>query len=407
MTTPPGLLREATWAMISRHVDYIMYHGSGALRPPLVGFEAYSCIDLESEPVLGDILTNVVKPLGPMLKRLPERPHDTAIYESFASCIFAGRGAWGWGREWPTGMLMYRANLAPATLYCDHVARGDLKDVKVLFMPHCDVLIASVADEIRKFQSRGGIVVADEHLAPGITPDIVIPEIVYQRYVGAKKFNAQYKQAAAQLLKKLVPHYRPFVTADPEFLTFPRQYKDADYLFVVNDKRTYGGDFGVWRQVMEVGLPHSGKVTVDRPAAAVYELSRGGRVKFDSAKNATSVDLDFKTNDGRLLLFLDSPIERVGLEVPEYATAGEEFTVTATVYDASGKAVPALLPVELIITAPDGRKLDGVGFECAVDGVLKKVCRLALNDKPGVWKIRFTDRASGLTSTTEFTVRGR
>ena len=51
--------------------------------------------------------------------------------------------------------------------------------------------------------------------------------------------------------------------------------------------------------------------------------------------------------------------------------------------------------------------VDGAGFECAIDGVLKKVCRLALNDKPGVWKIRFTDRASGLTSTTEFTVKER
>ena len=407
MTTPPGLLREATWAMIARHVDYIMYHGSGALLPPLVGFEAYSCINLESHQVLGDILNNVVKPLGPMLKRLPERPHDTAIYESFASCIFAGRGAWGWGREWPTGMLMYRANLAPATLYCDHVARGDLKDVKVLFMPHCDVLIASVADEIRKFQARGGIVVADQHLASGITPDIVIPEIAFNRNVGAKKFNAAYKQAAAKLLEKLAPHYRPFATADPEFLTFPRKYRDADYLFVVNDKRTYGGDFGVWRQVMEVGLPHSGKVAVARHSAAVYELSRGGKVNFDSAKNATSVKLDFKTNDGRLLLFLDSPIESVKLDVPEQVTAGQGFTVTATVRDASGKAVPALLPVKLEITGPDGRKLDGVGYECAVDGVLRKNCRLALNEKPGKWSVRFTDRASGLSETAKFTVRER
>ena len=56
---------------------------------------------------------------------------------------------------------------------------------------------------------------------------------------------------------------------------------------------------------------------------------------------------------------------------------------------------------------PAGRKLDGTGFECAVDGVLEKTCRLARNDTPGVWSVRFTDRASGLSASKKFTVKGR
>ena len=109
-------------------------------------------------------------------------------------------------------MLMYRANLAPVTLYDESILNDGLKNIKVLFMPHCDVLIASVAGEIRKFQARGGIVVADQHLASGITPDIVIPEIAFNRNVGAKKFNAQYKVAGARLARYIsipVGHSRP------------------------------------------------------------------------------------------------------------------------------------------------------------------------------------------------------
>jgi len=353
------------------------------------------------------VLNKVVKPLGPMLKRLPERDKDTGIYESFAASIFAQRGGWGWGREWPTGMLMYRANLNPLTVYDESIMRGDLDQLKVLFIPHGDVISKSCADRIVAFQQRGGIVVADEHLAPGITPDIVIPEIVFNRDEGAKKFNLAYKLAAATLLKKLSGHYRPFVTADPEFFTVPRRYKDTDYLFVINDKRAFGGQFGKWRQVMEVGKPHSGTVTIRRDAAAVYELSRGGKVPFTRNGGEIGVELKYATNDGRLLMLLDSPIGDLRVEGPSELTPGDKFSIKLEVLDIQGKAVPALLPVEVRITDPEGRVLDGSGFECAADGKFEKEYFISVNDLAGRWKITCKDRASGLTVTKEFTVKER
>ena len=405
LTTPPGLLREATWAMISRHVDSIMFYGCGSLLTPDFMYTGLRFIDPESAPALAEVLNNVVKPLGPMLKRLPERPKDTGIYESFAASIFAQRGGWGWGREWPTGMLMYRANLNPLTVYDESIMRGDLDKLKVLFIPHGDVITESCAEKIAEFQKRGGIVVADEHLAPGITPDIVIPEIVFNRDAGAKKFNQAYKQAAAALLRKLAGHYRPFVTADPEFFVVPRQYKDTDYLFVINDKRAFGGQFGKWRQVMEVGKPHSGNVTIRRDAAAVYELSRGGKVAFKRIDGGIVVALKSATNDGRLLMLLDSPIGDLRIEAPTELKRGDGFAVKLEVLDVRGRTVPALLPVEVRITDPEGRTLDGSGFECAVDGKFAKEYFISVNDRAGRWKIVCKDRASGLTAVREFTVK--
>ena len=405
LTTPPGLLREATWAMISRHVDSIMYYGCGSLLTPDFMYTGLRFINPESAPALAEVLNNVVKPLGPMLKRLPERDKDTGIYESFAASIFAQRGGWGWGREWPTGMLMYRANLNPLTVYDESIADGALDKLKVLFIPHGDVITRSCAEKIAEFQARGGIVVADEHLAPGITPDIVIPEIVFKRDEGAKKFNLAYKQAAATLLKKLGPHYRPFVSADPEFFTVPRKYHDTDYLFVINDKRAFGGQFGKWRQVMEVGKPHTGSVTIRRDAAAVYELSRGGKVNFRRVDGGISVTLKYATNDGRLLMLLDSPISDLRVEAPTELKPGEKFTVKLEVLNEQGNAVPALLPVEVRITDPRGRVLDGSGFECAAGGKFEKEYFISVNDLAGRWKITCRDRASGLTATREFTVK--
>ena len=406
MTTPPGLLREATWAMLARHVDSIMYYGAGALTPPNFMFTGLRFIDPASQKALAEIFNGVVKPIGKMLRQLPEREADTAIYESFAACLFAGRGGWGWGREWPSGMLLFRANLAPKTLYDESILAGGLKNVKVLFMPHCDVLTASVAREIEKFQSRGGIVVADRNLAPGITPDIVIGEVNFRPKSGARRFKMDYKRAAAELLEKLHGFYTPFVSADPEFLTFPRKWKSTDYIFVVNDMRAYGGNFGAWRQVMEKGQPHRGDVLVRRKAGAVYELSRGGKVGFTKTHDGVRCSLDFATNDGRILMFLASPIASVGLETPRSVPPGEKLKVRVEIRDISGKAVPALLPVSFQLRRPDGKALPVV-CDCAKDGVLEREFLIPLNEQSGEWTLVVRDRASGLKAQGKFTVKGR
>ena len=404
MTTPAGLLREATWAMLSRNVDSIMYYGAGAIQPPNFMFTGLRFINAEGAKALSEIFNGVVKPLGKTLRQLPEREADTAVYESLGACLFAGRGGWGWGREWPSGMLMYRANLAPRTLYDESILNGGLKNIKVLFIPHGDVITASVAKEIEKFQSRGGIVVADRNLAPAITPDIVVDEVVFSRKAGARRFKMEYKRAAAELLEKLHGSYTPFVSADPEFLTFPRKWKNTDYLFVVNDMRTYGGDFGAWRQVMEKGMPHKGKVLVRRKAGAVYELSRGGKVPFRSTPEGTLCELDFGTNDGRILMFLDAPISSFALVAPRSATRGEKLRVRFEICGADGKPVPALLPVSFTIRPPGGGKAETV-YDCAVDGVAEREFLIPLNAPPGEWKITVRDRASGFAETRKFTVK--
>ena len=405
MTTPPGLLREATWAMLARHVDSIMYYGAGSLLPPNFLFTGLKFIDPASQRALSEIFNGVVKPLGKMLRKLPEREADTAVYEGVAACLFAGRGGWGWGRDWPSGMLMFRANLAPRALYDESIANGGLKNIKVLFMPHCDVLTASTAREIEAFQARGGIVVADRYLAPGITPDVVVPEVTYRSKSGAKRYRAESKRAAAELLEKLRGFYTPFITADPDFLTFPRKWKSTDYLFVVNDLRTYGPMFGAWRQVMEKGLPHTGDVLVRRNAVAVYELSRGGMIDFVRIADGVRCRIDFKTNDGRILMFLDSPITSVAAAAPDSVEPGGKLKVRVGIRDASGKPVPALLPVSFTLAPPDGGA--ETVYDCVEDGVLEREFLIPLNAPRGEWKLFIKDRASGKTARRTFTVKGR
>jgi hypothetical protein len=149
---------------------------------------------------------------------------------------------------------------------------------------------------------------------------------------------------------------------------------------------------------MEKGLPFAGEVTLADPEGrinAVYELSRGGEVKFSRRDGRVAVPLTYDTNDGRLLLFLPRKIASVEADV---AKAGDALSVTMTVRDASGEPVQALLPVEIRVYDAAGRELDGAGYACAKDGVCKLTVRTNLNDAHGAYRVICRDRASGLAA---------
>ena len=70
----------------------------------------------------------------------------------------------------------------------------------------------------------------------------------------------------------------------------------------------------------------------------------------------------------------------------------------------SGRAVPAILPVEIRVYDAAGRELDGIGYMAAADGVVETSVLTNLDDAKGDYKVVCRDRASGLSKT--LTVRG-
>ena len=147
-----------------------------------------------------------------------------------------------------------------------------------------------------------------------------------------------------------------------------------------------------------------------RKVGAVYELSRGGEVRFSRRPDGrVEVPLDYDTNDGRLLVFLERRIASVKVEVSPArrerwwslgktpcVARGGELTVKMTVSDDSGRPVPARLPVEIRVYDSAGAELDGAGFACAEDGVCTLSVRTNLNDAPGGYRVSCRDRASGI-----------
>ena len=419
ISIPPDSVTEATWSIIARPVQGIMYHGSNSvfgeseayykanMRSAENSHVPYCTTNPETKVAVAKLHHEVVRPLGPMLKRLGARAPEVVLLESFASSMYAKRGSWGWGEDWTSHVhLMFSwANLSPAIYYEETVLRDGLEGVKVLGLFHCDVLTDAVVAKILDWQAKGGIVVADQHLAPAILPDIVIREIPYAKENDKNKADLQ--KLARELRAQLDPHFRSFVTADDyDIVTRPRAYKNADYIFAINDKRTYGDYIGQWKRTMEKGMPNSGKITVTRSASVVYDLVRHAAVPFDSKNGVTTIPVSYQTNDGRLFLLLDEAIGEVTLAAPSEVAADVEFAVDAAVLTVAGAPVEALIPVEITLTDAAGAVLDGSGYGCAVDGRVEWFFTIPAGTPSGsAYTLMVKDLASGKTASQTITVK--
>ena len=437
-TIPPDVLQEATWSMIAKPVQSIMYHGWGTIYD-MGSTIGYVYTNPESADRLRHLLKDVVAPLGPMLKRLDRTAPPVALLESFTTCALGGPSSRGW--KAPSITFLQRARLDPRVVYEDTILRDGLDGVKVLYAPQCIFLTPDVVAKIKEFQAKGGMLVADAQLLSALKPDIEVPVVSFEpppasdhfedvnameaaregdakTRAGTLRAKATMVAQANDLRQRLAARFTPEAdSSSPEIVTYSRRWNDARYVVAVNDHRTFGDYVGPWGLVMEKGMPFEGEVSLadgDGAVKSVYELSRGGEVPFARADGRVKVPVKYATNDGRLFAFLKSKIESVSVDVkaggsrPVATTDGTEpvppmvrggkLSVTMTVKDAEGRPVAALLPAEIRLYDAAGREIDGAGWVCLQGGTCTVEFQTNLNDADGDYKIVCRDRASGLTA---------
>jgi hypothetical protein len=404
ITIAPDHLREAFWSKISRPVRGIMYHGWGSLVP--AEHAGYRYTNPETKEVLRDLIRNVVRPLGPTLLQVPDAPSDVALLESFTSQMFAGRGSYGWGQSWEADMhlVLQWARLQPRILYEETILRDGLAPYKVLVLPACDVLPTSVVERIKAFQASGGIVVGDEFLAPAIKPDVLIKS--YRRTGKADEDKAALQALADQLREQLAGHYTwKLDSTNPDLVVRLREYKNAKYVFVLNDRRTFGDYVGHHGLVMEKGVPLEGDVLLGLKSGPVYDLVEHRPVEVRASQARLEWHVNLGPGEGRVFMVLERPLATVRLNVPKEAHRGESVLVTAELLASDDQPVEAVIPVQLTVTDPLGRPAEGSGFYGVKDGVLRVNLDLAPNDAIGLWQITIRELASAREATEQMSVR--
>jgi hypothetical protein len=403
ITIAPDHMREAFWSKISRPVQGIMYHGWGSLVPASHG--SYRFTNPKTREVLTELIRDVVRPLGPTLVQVPDRKSDVALLESFSSQVFAGRGTYGWSHRWEADvhLILQWAELQPRILYDETVLRDGLDGFRVLVLPYCDVLTESVARAVADFQNKGGILVADEQLAPALKADIVIPSSTRSGKAAEDKAGLQAKAAA--LRRGLDPVYRRYGdSSNPDVIVRFRRYGNTDYLFAINDKRTFGDYVGHHGKVMEKGLPNSADLSVNRRQGYVYDLVHHEPVAAQAAAGELKFQASLGPGDGRVFMITDRKISEVQIKAPAKAQLGGQFTIQCAVTDDAGEPLDAVVPVHLEIIDPGTRSAEFSGYYGAKDGQFTVAVDLSRNDLAGQWTVRAKELASGLTHEHRITV---
>lgn len=395
ITIAPMQLREALWTKISRPIKGIMYHGLQSLLPT-EGTAGYRYTNPETQRELARLAREVIRPLGPMLLHVPGVKNDVAFLQSFASEMFARRGTYGWcgkGAGDAYHVLMY-AHLQPEIVYDETIAERGLDGYRVLVLADCDVLTQKVADQIKKFQGRGGIVVGDENLAPGIKPDLRLKS--FARTGRADQDKAGLLAVAAQLRKDLDGRYHRYADSEePNVIPYVRRSGSSDYVFLVNDRREYGQYVGQHGIVMENGLPSTARLALARATGHVYDLVAHRPVAAQVNRQHLLVANELEPCGGRLLLVTDRAIEGVRVRGPAEVARGKPVACTVEVVDPAGKPIDAVVPLEVAIRDPEGRLAEFSGYYAAVDGKLPLRFDVAANDRFGLWEISVRELAAG------------
>ena len=408
----PDNLREAFWSKISRRTDALMYHGVGSLLMK-TDHKLYRYTNGESRKVLEELSNQVIRPLGPALKRVPEKPFKAGILQSLAASFYAPKhSTFGWSKNWHADLhlALQWGHFQPGILYDEHLLNNKgLEALKVLFVPGLEVVTEEVLEALNRLRARGVIIVGDEFTLPALMTDLRIKSVA--RKVDDPAGTKEKLQKLGRELAAVLDRYgvRESVASNSDLVTRLRQSGSGEYVFVLNDKRTFGDYVGQWGLVQEKGLPNSGRVTVRRRAEAGYDLTAHKPVTLKKGPDGVSFDVDLAPGDGKIILLLPRPIAgtEIKLQSSKEIARGEAFVLSCAVRDSSGNCVPTVLPVEVTLTADNGLQLPGSGFYAAEQGqlLLKEV--LPSNLPGAVKHVTVTLRclASGKNASITFPVK--
>lgn len=402
----PDHLSEALWIKLTRPIQGLAYHGWGSLGDEIGDNQgSYVTTNPETKKRLQTLLHDVVQPLAPTLLQVPDRQTDVAFLESFSSQMLAGRGTYGWGNGWGADsyLIANYAGLEPDIIYEETIREKGLDGYKVLFLMHCDVLTQSVADKIQEFQRNGGIVIGDEFLAPGIQPDILLLRV---ERGDPQKTKQLHLQSAAALLQELNGFYaQSSHSSNPEVFARSRAYKKAEYVFTINDHRTYGDYVGQHKKVMERGLPSQSTITLRRDNGFVYDLMNHRKVDARNVEGKLQFDTDLAGGAGNLFLVTDKAAGDLQITVPGTAQRGKSTFITLQLNDTSGQPLQAVIPLEVKIRDSQNRIAEKSGYYGAADGKLTIKMDIASNDAPGEWQIEVSERLTGQKRVKSFFVK--
>lgn len=114
------------------------------------------------------------------------------------------------------------------------------------------------------------------------------------------------------------------------------------------------------------------------------------------------IPVELAPGGGGLWLITENAIDTLRVDAPAEVRPGQDLPVSITVADETGAAVKAVVPLEIELRDPDGRRAEFSGYYGALDGRLSVTFTPAANDTPGMWTVEARELASGIATRAYF-----
>jgi hypothetical protein len=415
-TAGPDYAREAMWIVLSQRPDILCFYSAGKLSPDKAAQDPHFSSP-ETYDAIGQTCDVLVKPYGPAILQSTRAKPRVALLMSAASTWFRA-SPWFSGYETektlPFASLLMMNHVPFDVLLDEDILEGALDRYDVLVMPKADTLLRSMHERIAAFAKGKGTVIADSSLRATI-PGAVITEydFSYQNRrdgralskgngVTAEEGRAIMEGYAAELAPLLAKVPRPATASSPRVLTNTLEGGAAKYHFFVNDDRTYGPRFGKWKLRFELGVRQMAQGSVSAPESAVlYDCLRRRPIESAWKDGRAAFDLVLPGAWGALVAVVPEAIKQVTVEAPESLEAGTPVAITVRVTGESGAPIDGVLPLQISVLDPLGRKTEWSRFTATKGGVAEFSFTPAINAPKGTWSVGVTDLIAGTTTTVE------
>jgi hypothetical protein len=414
----PDYAREAMWLVVSQRPDVLGFFNTYVKNPDITHLDP-SNTSPTTWDAIGEVSRALIEPYGPsILNSQRERPR-TAVLMSASALWFNGSRGWINEEIMPFISLLMMNHIPFEIVLDDDIMEGRLNQYDALIIPRGEVLLRGVHQRISDFARAGKKVITDRSVAakiPGAQKtnfDFSFQKLVDGTALGqgtaitADDYKTRMEKFADEL-KPLVAGLQGVATAGSKRVVMNSlQSGDIQYVFAINDDKTYGPRFGQHKLFQELGVVQKADLQIAGAASkTLYDALERRELKFTSQNGGASFQTTLPAAQGKLIAVLPEKIGKIELKLPAQAERGREINLQARVLGVSGMPIKGSLPLRIEVLDATGRSTEYTRFAAtATDGTGFTLQIIpALNDQAGRWTIRVTDWLSNTSAEQEMAV---
>ena len=362
---------------------------------------------------ISNFAKNFVRPLWSATRKLDREQPKTALILSFGSQIFSSSHWGGYGCSDANTILnlFWKANIPTAIITEENIRQGELAKYDQLLLYRTSHLPQDVFDKIKDYAAKGGNVLTepDSPWAKLIPSTIKFPiktekmtNSTYYHVTRKGGYTADIVYAEQQKYAKELRKFRKdgvsFADSNStELYIRTLQKNNCKYVFLMNDRRTFGDYFGKkYKAVYDAGLPLTAEISL-KSSGTVYEFPAKKKHVLKNGK----LSLDFKQVEGKLLIVYPDAVGSVKIDTVPTFRAGKKAVFKIHILSEKQKNLQGIQPVRVTLTAPDGRKTEV--FTSAENGTALFTYLPGRNEPAGKWKLEAEELASGIKTIHEWT----